>query len=468
MPQFTPSGPFTFASTIQFPSDVLPIVPDTIWFNPKLGNATPGDGKLTPQTTPNKVSTPFLFTTILPLVFLYTTVGELVFAPICAQLVLYLVTDVVGISARISENLVLRNEQEETKAKAIPALAVARNEIEVLKSENFATWQRHKAVTKTSAMEKASLLMKLETKDCEIGDLRRDLANARTEKVRDGDTLRTVLAEKCKASDAHDKEVAALKETMETDRGQATLIQKRLQHTIAEQTRSERVRLEQLDTMKKELAQAQNELLSRRSPQPPPSYQAEVRSAQPKSASRPSYRLPGDLMTLAPLSSGFTCIGTTQKGLRCRQAMISNHAKASATERLEVMRSTIPGNAFEMSQLQELASWMLCPRWHSGNAQCPQHSEVASKWFRELKGAREEMAAREISDKAVEKAFSTPTRPSLFGSTLSTNSSHSSLSSTSSIFSAASFESSSSVGTSPECSPLARKSTGTGRRAMEN
>jgi hypothetical protein len=109
--------------------------------------------------------------------------------------------------------------------------------------------------------------------------------------------------------------------------------------------------------------------------------------------------LPPEFAGYDPLGPDFTCIGTTQKGNRCRQWMISGSSKQAAANRLKVMRSDDPGNSFELAQLQELADWMLCPRWHLGKK--PQGAEIARWWYKQLEPARAALLARRPITKSI-------------------------------------------------------------------
>lgn len=538
MPERPPSGPFTFTSRLQLRNNYFPNVPTNRSFMPERNR--PNRRILVPKITKSStvfssLTTRYLFTKALPLVLIYSVIGKLVFAPLCAQLILNLAIEVAGIITKTADYLALQRASEEWKNTAVEALAEAKSEIHSLNQRNLAAAEQSRIITEKLTVAEASLQFRLGAKDDEIRSLRHDLISARAENATIGSTLRQevaklrseldmlrersattqkklqqsvtkILLEKCDASELHRSEMTTLKTRMEKDRAEATLtrhslrqtiaeqarsekirtqqldsikkeltqatsIQHSLRQTIAEQARSEQIRTQQLNTIKKELAQAENELLKRNSlPPPSPIYQDEgsrIPSIKVSSqAARPSYLLPDDLKILDPHSAGFTCIGITKKGLRCRQFMISNAAKMSANEQLLKMRSNDPGNTFELAQLQQLASWMMCPRWHSGHAPCPQHRDVAARWFQQLKSAREELANRKNVSKTSTHPILTPVRPILFGANLSTNSSCSSLSSSSSIFSAASYGSTSSVGMSPDSSPLAKKNNGVGRRMM--
>lgn len=104
-----------------------------------------------------------------------------------------------------------------------------------------------------------------------------------------------------------------------------------------------------------------------------------------------SITLPWDLARYAEdlNSYHFTCIGTTQKGTRCRQSMISNADKSAATRRIAQMASPDSKDGitlYEIKALRELADWMLCPRWHRDKL--PQGDRIASKWYIDLTDAR--------------------------------------------------------------------------------
>jgi hypothetical protein len=114
--------------------------------------------------------------------------------------------------------------------------------------------------------------------------------------------------------------------------------------------------------------------------------------------------LPPEFAEYDPLGPDFTCIGTTQKGNRCGERMISGGSKQAAANRLKVMRSEDPGNSFELAQLQKLADWMLCPRWHLDKK--PQGIEIARRWHRKLESARAALLAR----RPIAKRVTVPSR----------------------------------------------------------
>ncbi|KAN0087096.1 hypothetical protein V8E54_000784 [Elaphomyces granulatus] len=116
-----------------------------------------------------------------------------------------------------------------------------------------------------------------------------------------------------------------------------------------------------------------------------------------------------------PVAPGFTCIGQTKKHQRC-------HNKR---------------NSFELDALTELASWILCPRWHK--SQC---DEIARQWHRDLVSASAPLRSSQYGQQTPPSAYFSKT-PS---------SADSFLSSGTSIFSSAGRSSISSI--SPFNSPL--------------
>jgi hypothetical protein len=109
----------------------------------------------------------------------------------------------------------------------------------------------------------------------------------------------------------------------------------------------------------------------------------------------PTNMLPSWVNNLDPRSEDFTCVGTTLKGLRCKQKMISNNFKNNAAARLEVMRSSNPGETFMFAKLLELADWMLCPRWHKTGKHA-QGEKIAQAWYHELQAARHALAGSRV------------------------------------------------------------------------
>ncbi|GAM40578.1 hypothetical protein TCE0_039r13035 [Talaromyces pinophilus] len=141
------------------------------------------------------------------------------------------------------------------------------------------------------------------------------------------------------------------------------------------------------------------------------SQPATVATPYPALVNKP-ISLPADLLEFADdlKSYHFTCIGTTKKGTRCGQSMISNFDKSSATARIAKMASPGPGDIvfFDMKSLRELADWMLCPRWHRDKL--PQGAEIASRWYYQLSDARAQLES---------EGYKTPPSagaPNVFGS----------------------------------------------------
>jgi hypothetical protein len=101
-----------------------------------------------------------------------------------------------------------------------------------------------------------------------------------------------------------------------------------------------------------------------------------------QSASTPRARWdPRILLDLEPDHRSFTCSGTTKRGLRCRQSMISGSDLREASAILDQMGRTRPRDGIPLELLEELAYLTLCPRWHRK----PGYSQVddlASKWKR--------------------------------------------------------------------------------------
>jgi hypothetical protein len=79
------------------------------------------------------------------------------------------------------------------------------------------------------------------------------------------------------------------------------------------------------------------------------------------------------ILDVRPDSSYFTCVGTTQKGARCRNSLISNVDKSRAADLLDSMdQCKSLKNSYQY--LEELASITLCPRWHRK----PDYSQVGA------------------------------------------------------------------------------------------
>ena len=88
---------------------------------------------------------------------------------------------------------------------------------------------------------------------------------------------------------------------------------------------------------------------------------------------------PRAVLNTYPDSSCFTCVGKTQRGARCRQAMISGGDLYKASQILDTMALLSPRSRGVRDRLSELAYLTLCPRWHRK----PGYSQVAEmerKW----------------------------------------------------------------------------------------
>ncbi|PMD36670.1 hypothetical protein L207DRAFT_568885 [Hyaloscypha variabilis F] len=89
------------------------------------------------------------------------------------------------------------------------------------------------------------------------------------------------------------------------------------------------------------------------------------------------------LLDVYPQEPYFTCVGTTLKGLRCRQSFLKNVHKAEADRLLDLLPPPehFRSNPSELlPTLRHLAWLTLCPRWHQNGARC-QADAVASKWL---------------------------------------------------------------------------------------
>lgn len=106
----------------------------------------------------------------------------------------------------------------------------------------------------------------------------------------------------------------------------------------------------------------------------------------------PQHRDYSQILDVYPHDYSFTCVGITQKGLRCRQSFILEADKNSAVDILHQMNSH---RAWESSfpYLKDLAYLTLCPRWHRK----PGYSQVESvsaRWRAKIT----ECAVLEITD----------------------------------------------------------------------
>jgi hypothetical protein len=91
---------------------------------------------------------------------------------------------------------------------------------------------------------------------------------------------------------------------------------------------------------------------------------------------------PRTVLDVYPDGCSFTCVGKTQKGLRCKNSFISRNDIIEATSILNRI-ATIHPRAVSIQDLIELAELTLCPRWHRK----PSHSQVgvtSRNWMRSL------------------------------------------------------------------------------------
>jgi hypothetical protein len=118
--------------------------------------------------------------------------------------------------------------------------------------------------------------------------------------------------------------------------------------------------------------------------------------------------IPKSLTAIHPLEDGFTCIGKTLKGARCRQWMFKKNDREDANKRLRRMQSGDPGDSFEYSELLALAKLMLCPRWHRDIK--PQGPGIASGWYAELTSARASLSISKETKKFIARTPSNKLR----------------------------------------------------------
>lgn len=244
-------------------------------------------------------------------------------------------------------------------------------------------------------------------------------------------------------------EVARLLE----DQVKGVATRKLLRHVIAEQVRAGTSRLKELEMVKKELAQAQGDLMRLRSLAGGPSSSSTRLSPQTT-----PHLLPHDLQELDPLVDGFTCIGTTSPGKRCGQKSLP--LLALAFEELSIMR-THSSYRRDLASLESLASSLMCTRWHARDALFPQYHETAAQWLEELSSTKTVDYVEAVCTGPVLKDPVTPVRSTFAGfphtPLLSPSASHSSASSASSDLSTEALKSSLMAATALD-SPLARKS----------
>ncbi|RDL40587.1 uncharacterized protein BP5553_00566 [Venustampulla echinocandica] len=92
---------------------------------------------------------------------------------------------------------------------------------------------------------------------------------------------------------------------------------------------------------------------------------------------------PESLLDVYPGEGEFTCVGTTQKGVRCRQSFIARRDLREAEDVLETLSQRIyrPEHPTRLLPiLTRLAELTLCPRWHRFG-RLSQIDRVANRWL---------------------------------------------------------------------------------------
>src|SRR5436309_736513 len=89
---------------------------------------------------------------------------------------------------------------------------------------------------------------------------------------------------------------------------------------------------------------------------------------------------PRAVLDVYPDSYGFTCVGKTKKGLRCKQSFISGADLSKASRILDTITLWNPKSVDVYDKLSELAYLTLCPRWHRNPGYC-QVTEMVHKWY---------------------------------------------------------------------------------------
>lgn len=88
---------------------------------------------------------------------------------------------------------------------------------------------------------------------------------------------------------------------------------------------------------------------------------------------------PRAVLDIYPDGPGFTCVGTTKKGLRCKQSMISGADRSEASQILNTITLFHPTSRTVRENLEDLAYLTLCPRWHRKPGYC-QVAGMVQKW----------------------------------------------------------------------------------------
>jgi hypothetical protein len=434
--------------------------------SPDFEVPTKPESKNTDQSRPvfyNAVSDPasesisnFICAKFLAFALVYTICGNLFILPICFELLIYLVTEIVDISAKISGTLAKSKEQKErldneTDARIARleqfevdlALLTDRppdKELKVIRKEMEKRYGKPQpSVTGNDPTGKSvafGLRVEILELEAAIKVLSRNLAFMRVGNVRIANAY-------------HEAPQEPEHEIMTDEEWQKFVSESREQ---AKKITAEEPR--KLGSEPIECHREPEPRTERTTPQVTPTLE--------KAATSPlHYILPHDLQTLDPLSAGFTCIGTTVKDKRCKQNDLPR-AELGA-KGLSFIRNSL--HRLDLSELEYLASTMMCSRWHGRDAPFPQYEEVAAKWAQELKDANGKSVVEEGFQKGSQKAADpdpiTPVKSTTTGffqtPSLSSSSSHSSGSSTSSRFSTKNSELPLYITTSLECSPLAAK-----------
>ena len=106
-----------------------------------------------------------------------------------------------------------------------------------------------------------------------------------------------------------------------------------------------------------------------------------------------------DFGDVHPDEAGFICVGTTRRGLRCRQSFI---ARSDLREASRVLDSLLDHEQLYtdptvlLPTLKRLASLTLCPRWHRYDrpGERSQAGAVAVRWLRDIQDLYSSQTAR--------------------------------------------------------------------------
>jgi hypothetical protein len=101
---------------------------------------------------------------------------------------------------------------------------------------------------------------------------------------------------------------------------------------------------------------------------------------------------PRSVLNIYPDGQGFTCVGTTKKGSRCRQSMISGADLSKASQILNTMTLYHPASRTVRDKLADLAYLTLCPRWHRKPGYS-QVTDMVQKWQRTIENHCESTTA---------------------------------------------------------------------------